>query len=483
MDKSNHIGKKAANITFSKFVVMFISLISGMLLSRFRSLTEYGTYSQIQTIMNLATTIIMMGLPNSLNYFLAKAETEEERIIFLSNYYSLSTILSLIIGAVLVTITPLLITIFDNSLINSFIYFLAFFPWTKIICASIENVLIIYNKTKLIIFFRISNSLCLLGIILLVQVMSWTFNIYMFLYLVIEVIFTLLTYLIVKNLVSRIKFLIKPMLIKQIFAFSIPIGLASMIGTINIELDKIVIGSMLGTKELAVYTNASKELPVTIIASSITAVLLPQMVKFLHVNKVEKAVELWKSAVTISFSIICFLSFACFVFAPEVITILYSKKYLSGVDVFRIYCIVLLLKCTYFGMLLNAVGKTRFILYSSICSLILNLIFNYIFFYLFGFIGPALATFASTLIMQLFQLFYSAKVCKISFRKIFPWKNCFLLILLNIFIGIFFYILNNYLINYINSILSSIILGIMWTIILLIILYKPLMKEWNNLNK
>ena len=77
--ESKHIGSDAIKLTGSKIITMFIALISSMLLSRFRSLTEYGTYSQLLMAINLVCSIIMLGLPNSINYFLAKTEASKER--------------------------------------------------------------------------------------------------------------------------------------------------------------------------------------------------------------------------------------------------------------------------------------------------------------------------------------------------------------------------------------------------------------------
>lgn len=360
MDKNrNSLGSDALKLTISKVIVLLISMVSGMLLSRFRNLTEYGTYSQLIMVITLATTIIMMGLPNSLNFFLARSETESERTEFLSVYYSLSTVLSLIVGFMLVMITPILVEIFNNTLITTFIYFLAIFPWTKIICSSIENILIVYKQANGIMLFRLLNSLLLLGIIILVQAAGWSFNTYMVLYLAVEGAFSIAVYLIVKKLAPNLRFCLNTSLIKRIFVFSVPLGLASMVGTINVELDKFVIGMLMDTEEMAIYTNASREMPVTIIATSITAVLMPQMARLLKNKKNDEAISLWENATTLSFAAISFLSLALIVFAPEAMTFLYSEKYLSGVSVFQIYSFGLMLRCTYFGMILNSIWKNK----------------------------------------------------------------------------------------------------------------------------
>lgn len=478
-------GSNAVKLTAAKVITLAISMVSSMLLSRFRTLTENGTYSQLLMAINLVSSLFMLGLPNSINYFLGKAESEKERADFLSVYYTLNTVLSVVIGLVLILATPLLEQYFKNELIRCFWYFLAVYPWTKVIISSTENLLIAYNKNNVLMLYKILNSFALLAAILLIQLIGGTFNQYMMLFLSVEVVFTFSTYILAKRNAISFKPSLKKEMIKSILAFSVPIGLASMLGTVNIELDKLVITSMLSTEDLAIYSYASKELPVTIIATSLTAVLMPQVVKLLNRNGKAEAIELWKSATTVSFAIIGFISVACIAFAPEVMTVLYSEKYLPGVGVFRVYSIVLLFRCTYFGMMLNSMGKTKFVFYSSVGTLILNFLLNYLFFYLFGFIGPAIATLAATAIMALVQLAFTSKKTSYPFAKIFPWSSCAFYLALNIVIGSIMYVLKAVAERYteLNSIVLAIAFGMIWFLFYAAAVYKPLKKQWLFLNK
>ena len=483
METNASIGNSAVKLTASKMIVLLISMVTAMLLSRFRTVEEYGTYSQLLMVINLVSTMIMMGLPNSLNYFLAGAETDKERSHFLNVYYSLNTILSAVVGFVLVLFVPILVDYFDNPMIANFLYFLAVFPWTKIIMSSVENVLVVYNRTNIIMAYRMLNSVALLGIILLVQVLGWGFSAYMVLYLAVEAVFTLFVYIIAKQCAGKLRVAFDMELTKKIFKFSIPMGIASMLGTINIELAKLVIGGLMDTESLAIFTNASKEMPVSIIASSITAVLLPQMVRLLKKDENYKAAKLWSDATYISFTLICFIAFALFVFAPEVMTILYSEKYLAGVSVFRIYCVVLLFRCTYFGMVLNSTGKTKLILYSSIGSLVLNVCLNYVLFYLFGMEGPAMASLFSVCIIEVLQLTWSAKVMKLKLKELFEWKLFLKSLIINIIIAVAFFIVKEVLPieNYVGNIFEAIILGVVWACIFAVVEFKPLKNKWNEL--
>lgn len=497
--KSTSLGADATLLTFSKVATSGIAMVMTMLLSRFRTLEEYGTYSQILMVVNLVTSILMLGLPKSLNYFLAKTDKEEEKKKFLSLYYTLNTVLSFLVGAALVLSVGLIERYFENYTIRGFLYFLAFFPWTKIVCASIENLLIVYKKPKALVAFRIINSLALLLTVMAVQWLGLTFKDYMLLYVCVEAAFSIAVYIIAGRVSGGIKPYLNAKLIRTVFAFSIPLGLASVVGTLNVELDKLLIGALMDTESFAVYSNAAKELPVTMIASSFTAVLLPQMVRMLKKEDHRGAIKLWGNATTLSMILIAVIGVGCFVYAEDVIKILYSEKYIEGVWVFRLYSLHLLMRCTYYGMVLNSIGKTGFIFWCSIGALGSNAVLNLVLFKVFELFGqsivaPAVATLISTTAMAVLQLAVTAKSLDIRFREVFPWKQAAGILLINIAFGAVFYCIKavsplDTVFSGITvsdkaldgSVIESVILGCVWAVAYFGIMLKAIKKKWRNL--
>jgi O-antigen/teichoic acid export membrane protein len=182
--------------------------------------------------------------------------------------------------------------------------------------------------------------------------------------------------------------------------------------------------------------------------------------------------------------VICFLATGFFVYAPEVMSLLYSEKYISGVPVFRIYALVLLFRCTYFGMVLNSTGKTKLILYCSVFALFLDFILNFLFYYMFGFIGPALSTLVTTLASAMYLLWATSQSIKIPFKKIFPWRNILYITLINILFGLAFAVIKQ-VIPWevrIGEILESVVLGLIWGILYFSVYYRFLKTKWDMLN-
>lgn len=478
----NTIASNATKLTLIKTLAMAITMLIAMLLSRFRSLEEYGTYSQMQLIGNLVTSIFMVGLPNSISYFISKND-KIKRQEFLNTFFSLCSLLGTMGGILLILAIPIASQYFNNRDIMIYWFFLLSYPWTKITLASIENLLVSYNKIEKLMVFK--GAYCCITLLTLIVccIIKTSFYIYMIAFTCSEVVFSIWVYSIASKVEGRLKFQLRKHTITSILRYSLPIGLSSIVSTISIELDKLLIGWFYNTNEMAIYVNASRELPITVISTAISAVLMPPMVKFLAKGKNKEAVELWKKSVILSYIFISFIVMILFVYAKEVIAILYSSKYIPGIGVFRVYTLVLLLRVTYFGIILNSIGKTRFILYSSLISLGLNVILNIVCYYVFGFIGPAIATFLSIGIIATIQLWYSANVINMHLKDIFPWGSMVKIFGINTMFGIVLYYISNFiLLKFLNAYIIAIGAGIIAGGVYLFVYRKRIFALWNYLN-
>lgn len=482
-ENSISLKKEASLLTISKAANLLITMATSMLLSRFRSLEEYGTYSQLSLVLNLITTLCMLGIPNAINYFYPRAENTEERRGFLQTFFNLNTFLSIIAGIVMAVCVPIMVWYFENESIYGFYYFAILMPWAKITIQERGNLFVAANKTKVLIWHTIANSVSLLGIIILTKLLDRNFQFYMVLYVIVELFFALGVYYQAHQIAGRLDFYINWKLCRNILVFSIPIGLSDMVSTISREVDKLMIGGFLDTEALAIYTNSAREIALTVISTSFIAVLMPKLSKLIKDRKTSEAVEIWKSTTSFTYIFMCFGVTALIVFAPQVITILYSDKYLPGTGVFRIYSLVLLWRTAYFGTMLSLHGETKKILYCSIASMLLNVILNFVLYVTVGFCGPAWSTFISIGVVDLLQLKLSAGIIGIPVSKLFPWMDLFKISLINTLFGCGVYLLIHVL-NIQTDARGcgvSIILGIIWMLIYFgIIMRKRIQTQWKE---
>lgn len=487
LGRKSSVGGDALYLTASRIAVSLISLVTSMLLARFRSLEEYGTYSQIIMVTDLVSTLLLLGLPNSINYFLAKAESDNERQRFMSAYVTLSTVMTVLTGICLFASIPLIIDYFNNPAITVFEYVFFIYPWSSLMINSLSNTCVVYGKANRLIVFNVVQAISTLSILLLSKVLGASFRQYMVLYMGSLIIFAVYALGWMGRLIGKIRLFLSREIVKEIFVFSIPMGLASVVGTLNAELDKLVIGKFFTTEEYAVFANAAKELPVTILATSLTAVLLPRMVRLLREGKARQAVTMWGYASNISFCFMSLIVGGFVVFAPDIMSLFYSEKYVTagGVAVFRVYAVILLFRAIYWGIILNATGKTKFVFYSSLLTLVCNLIGNIIACYTLGFIGPAISSLVVTLLMAMAQLTFASKIIKVSVKEMIPWKQIAVYIIETCILGCVFAFIRYGFLGYFTryaSIAVSITLGCIWTVVYGALNKNNVIGYWKRLN-
>jgi len=478
------IGLNSLILTIVRLFNLTIMVLFFMILTRFLSLYDYGTFSQILITTNLSTVVLSLGLSSSVNYFFSKSESQKEKEDFLSVLFSTIFIISFFIGIILLFFTPYISKYFDNRNLLFYSYAFIFLPFCIISKESFDNILIVSNRIYSLMVFRIILSLLLLLVVFSSYIFKLNFGHFLIQYIFVEMILSVIFIFYIYFKIIRFKFRLNFYLIKSILKFSIPLGLASTLSTINIELDKFVIGRFFDTERLAIYTNGSKEMPVTIISFSIVSILLPIIVKEIKDKNYDKVLELWNMSNRISLIIVSFFISLFFVFAPELITILYSSKYIESVTIFRIYSLILFLRFTYFGIILNASGKTSFILYTSFLSLILNLILNILFVKIFGFVGPAISTFLCSIVAAFLLVYYSLDILKIKFSKIFEWKRIFIVIFNTLSFTVILFVLKIFLLKFkFNQYLIFIFLSILFGLFYFFFFYKKeLFTLWNKLN-
>lgn len=482
-ENQSSLKKEATLLTASRMVNLTITIATSMLLSRFRSLEEYGTYSQLTLTLNLLTTLCLLGIPNAINFFLPRTETNAERQKFLNTFFSLNTILALVAGVVMLISLPFQVWYFENDGIYSFWFFAVIMPWAKISLQERGNLLVASHKAKTLIVHTFINSICLLGIIILTRVIDQSFFFYMCLYVTVEILFGLLVYWEGAKLAGRFRFHIDWELCKRILIFSVPIGLSDMVSVISKEVDKFMIGGFLDTESLAIYTNAATELPLSIISASFVAVLMPKLSKMVKEKKIEDGVKIWKDTTSFTYIFMCFGVAALVVFAPQVMSILYSPKYLPGVGVFRIYALILLWRTAYFGTMLSLHGETKKVLYCSVSSMLINVGLNFALYMTIGFTGPAWSTFIAVGLVDLFQLKLSSKVTGVPMARIFPWMDLLKISLINAVSGVIVYSLIRYyeVGTDVPGCITAVITGAIWmAIYFAVIMRRRIKKQWHT---
>lgn len=480
-----NIGKDSLLLTVTQLITLGVNMVNAMLLSRFRTLGEYGTYSQIMMVCTVIITFFSAGFSQCINYFLGKSQSDEERQKFVGNYYSLITLTGVLAGSISLALLPVLKIYFGNPAIGTLWFVLLLYPVSHILTSGVDRFFINYRRAKWLMVFKIGHSVLVLLVMAVTLLFGWTFYQYMIVYITVEMLFGLSVYVWMHKLTGAKVFGWSGAFIKKILVFALPMALASLVSTINTEMDKLIVGGLVSTEELAIYTNAARELPVYIFSTSISSVVMPFVVRHVSKERYLDAAKLWQKSITLSSYIIGFFVAVMVAFAPQIMTVLYSEKYLPGANVFRIYSIVLLFRTTYYGMVLNALGKTKTILRASITTMVSNLVLDLILYHWMGMIGPAVATLLSVGIMNMYQLYLTKKYIHVKFTDIYPLRKILGILALNAALAAAFFLLQQVLFRLVpmDEIVLTVGLGVIWIVVYFLLVKRNVLTIWKDLNK
>jgi O-antigen/teichoic acid export membrane protein len=181
-------------------------------------------------------------------------------------------------------------------------------------------------------------------------------------------------------------------LLWQMVKYSVPLGLATMLGTMTLQLSSVIVSSMCTPEQFAVYSTGAVEIPlVGIVTGSITTVILADMARLCHEGRRGEALQLFQTAALRSAAILLPAMVFFWIAAEPFIVALYSPKYHDSVLPFRLYLLALPVRTVTYGAALMALGKTRLVLIRSAIELMLNALLCIIMVRVLGYLGGVIA--------------------------------------------------------------------------------------------
>jgi O-antigen/teichoic acid export membrane protein len=98
------------------------------------------------------------------------------------------------------------------------------------------------------------------------------------------------------------------------------------------------------------------------------------------------------------------------VFAPQVISFLYTPAYVGAAEVFRIYLLLTISRVVLFEPVLASMGRTRVVFLGGVGFLVVDVILNVLFVREMGILGPPWATALATVLLAGFYAWHGKQV-------------------------------------------------------------------------
>lgn len=409
------------SIMMSKGIKQVIDMVFIMVLSRVLTQGDYGTYKQINLIVQTISPFVILGLPTALSYFISKNKNKtEEKSLVVQTFITLNL---LALGAVVIVLLNLnyIANSYSNPEIENYMVVYLIFLFIEIASGFYPEYFVATSKigllSKFTIIYSVSRLICLFISILAFNSNLMSFIICICIIDIIKYIFIVIEILgYYKDFKFELKF---PELWEEI-KYSIPVGLSNIIGTVFKLLDQNMVSFWFSPIEYSIFVNGAFEIPfINVITGSITSVFLPSFTRMYINNEKEKILYIWKQSMVYTSILLIPIMVYLVCFPETFIVFLFSERYIESSSIFRIYQLTLPIRAVNFGTLFLVSGNQKIVLKSNIINIILGIILNIIFIKNYGYKGAAIATVIGTYILTLIYIYYIKKVYNVSFNKIF----------------------------------------------------------------
>jgi O-antigen/teichoic acid export membrane protein len=425
-EKNNRIGgvsSDALMLTATKVVTAAIAMVVTRLISEYLTLRDYGTYSQVLLLVSAISSVTIFGMHDGVNFFYVGELDERKRDEYVATIFVLQILLSLVVGVAVLCSGQWICNFFDNREIVPLLIFAVVLPFLQNIMNMLRTVFVAVGKARLLAYRNLLVAIVRLiatvgivkivphpAVILLVSVLLDVGQIVFF-------------GIVLQKNQCRIQLRqAQRKRVKRVLAYCAPMAIYVIVNTLNRDVDKYFISVASDIETLAVYANASKQLPFDIIIASFCTVLVPSITENITKCNHRQATELYKLFLEIAYISTGILCGAALAAAPQLMKLLYSNKYMEGLPIFIVYILVDLLRFTNITLVLSAAGKTKKLMIVGLGAIAINILLNALLYHCLGVIGPAVATLIVTCALGIVMLYFSAKVLETGFSGLFDTK-------------------------------------------------------------
>ena len=215
-----------------------------------------------------------------------------------------------------------------------------------------------------------------------------------------------------------------PIGLRELFGFSIPLGLTDAVTVLYNRIDQLLIAGFFTAQTVAFYRTGAWQVPVvTTIAFSVGSVFTPHLRRLFSEGKAAQAISVWGEAIRKVSLVVVPFGLVFVVVAEELIEIVFTPEYSAAANVFRLYCLLVVGRVAAFGSVLVAAGRPTYALRAAIVSLVANVVFSVPLMLTVGFLGPAIGTVLAFIVHVVVYCWYIGRASQVPLSTVFPIRD------------------------------------------------------------
>lgn len=393
-------------------------------LSRSLPATDYGTFRQCWTVYLLAVPVASAGLAQSLFYFVPRSGRNGDWH-FVKRTLLITGLAGLAIGALLVLGSPLVAAGFQNSggvwIFAVFSLFLA----TSIPLQLSDGIFMSIGRAELAAIFNVLNRTTVLIGLALPAMLGlgllgglWVLGALQATVLLLLVLLARRTHDCQANKSPPTRATLREQL-----SFAAPAILASVAGSLFLQMDKLVVGRLASPSDFALYSNGAFENPViSLVVAAGSAASAAELVRLRAAYDSEGFLELWSSMTArITLTLVPAGAFLFF-FAREAVVALFSARYAESAGVFALYALLTPVRIVAFSMLFGSLNRNVTYLLGHVVACAAVGVAAPALYLWVGLPGPAIALVAISYALAGAFLASGARALGVEVRRILPYR-------------------------------------------------------------
>jgi len=387
------LSDRAAFLIVANALKYAVGFVMPMVLVRMLSKDDYGTYQQLALLATLGVAIMVVGLPNSVYYFHERSDPARNKVLALQTAGMLVasgalTALLLVFGA------PAIAALMKNQALAPLLVYYGTAIGFLVASEHFVQFMIAHDRYQVAVLVETVETVVRVLVLIAPLVAGYGLT---------GLVAAALGYAMLRFalrsvwLVAPLGSLAKPpgqgWFVGEQLAYSVPLGLMSLVGVVGSQLDRAIIATVFAPADYAIYSVGALEIPLdAIFQASVATVLRASMPALIRDGRHDEVVRLLREGVR-KLSLIVL---PCFVFllayAYEFITVLFTEQYAPSVNVFRIYVFLIPLNMFILSPVPPAYGRTTINFYIVACVTVLHVILSFALLHWIGFYGPAVST-------------------------------------------------------------------------------------------
>lgn len=430
------LSKKAGYLIFARVMEFAVTFFIPIVTVRALSVADFALWKQFQLLFGTLLPFAGLGLPEGILYFYSREPEKRKETVWYSFFLFVAS--GIIVFSLILIFSHQITLLINNPRIDQCMLLLAFSVLLFLSSSLLESTLISADRVKFATWVITFLAACKAAFIIIATLL-WH-NVYLviisfFCWVVVRFIFTLF-YLLKNYNIFAVK--IDFGYIKQIFKYSIPLGMSVVPFIISANLHNYLVSLFYSPQTFAIYSvGAMVELPLMgFITDGVWKVIRPRFSVFQREGSTDLMGQIYSEAIR-KLSLIFFPIFVfVFVCSREVIVFMFSDKYAGSAPIFRIYSWVIPLCIFEFTVFFKTYARTGFLLKMHVIVAFLLAPFLYIAAKYFNIYAVAFVSVLGGVGYYLYMLIKVRKLLMLSVQEFIPVKHLLRLMAVCLLLGV-----------------------------------------------